>query len=66
MKTALYEFSDWVNIFIYPGYRFKCIDGLITSSIFPRAMLMLVSALAGRKRLGPMILRLRAVDFSAW
>ena len=38
------------NIFIYPGYKFKCIDGLITNFHLPESTLvMLVSALAGRE-----------------
>ncbi len=38
------------NIFIYPGYKFKCIDGLITNFHLPKSTLvMLVSALAGRE-----------------
>jgi S-adenosylmethionine:tRNA ribosyltransferase-isomerase len=44
------EFSGWVNIFIYPGYKFKCVDGLITNFHLPEStLLMLVSALAGRE-----------------
>ncbi len=43
-------FSGWVNIFIYPGYKFKCIDGLITNFHLPEStLIMLVSALAGRE-----------------
>lgn len=35
------------NIFIYPGYKFKCIDGLITNFHLPEStLIMLVSALA--------------------
>ena len=43
-------FHGQVNIFIYPGYRFKCIDGLITNFHLPEStLIMLVSALAGRE-----------------
>ncbi len=38
------------SIYIYPGYKFKCIDGLITNFHLPKStLLMLVSALAGRE-----------------
>ncbi len=38
------------NIFIYPGYKFKCIDNLITNFHLPQStLIMLVSALAGRQ-----------------
>lgn len=41
--------SGWTDIFIYPGYRFKVIDGLITNFHLPEStLLMLVSALAGK------------------
>ena len=43
--------SGWTDIFIYPGYRFKCIDALITNFHLPEStLIMLVSALAGRER----------------
>lgn len=42
--------SGWTEIFIYPGYQFKVIDGLITNFHLPESTLvMLVSALAGRE-----------------
>ena len=44
------ETSGWTNIFIYPGYRFRCIDALITNFHLPEStLIMLVSALAGRE-----------------
>lgn len=43
--------SGWTDIFIYPGYRFKVIDGLVTNFHLPEStLLMLVSAFAGRER----------------
>ena len=42
--------SGWTNIFIYPGYRFQCVDALITNFHLPEStLIMLVSALAGRE-----------------
>ena len=42
--------SGWTDIFIYPGYSFKVLDGLITNFHLPESTLvMLVSALAGRE-----------------
>lgn len=47
----LTECSGWTDIFIYPGYRFKVIDALITNFHLPQSTLvMLVSALAGREQ----------------
>ena len=44
--------SGWTDIFIYPGYRFKCIDALITNFHLPEStLIMLVSALAGREHI---------------
>ena len=44
------EIEDDTNIFIYPGYKFKCVDALITNFHLPESTLvMLVSALAGRE-----------------
>ena len=42
--------AGWTNIFIYPGYRFKALDALITNFHLPEStLIMLVSALAGRE-----------------
>ena len=44
--------SGWTEIFIYPGYKFKAIDGLITNFHLPEStLLMLVSALAGKEHI---------------
>lgn len=44
--------SGWTDIFIYPGYRFKILDCLITNFHLPEStLLMLVSALAGREHI---------------
>ena len=44
--------SGWTNIFIYPGYKFKCMDALVTNFHLPGSTLvMLVSALAGRENI---------------
>ncbi len=44
--------SCWTDIFIYPGYRFKAMDGLITNFHLPESTLvMLVSAFAGREHI---------------
>ena len=44
--------SGWTNIFIYPGYKFKCMDALITNFHLPESTLvMLVSAFVGREHI---------------
>ena len=44
------ERSGWTDIFIYPGYRFKAMDALITNFHLPEStLIMLVSAFAGRE-----------------
>ena len=49
---TLHAGSGWTDIFIYPGYRFKMIDGLITNFHLPEStLLMLVSALAGKEKI---------------
>lgn len=46
---VLHAGSGWTDIFIYPGYRFKMVDALITNFHLPKStLMMLVSALAGR------------------
>ena len=48
---VLSERSGWTDIFIYPGYRFKVLDALVTNFHLPQStLIMLVSALAGRER----------------
>lgn len=44
------EESGWTDIFIYPGYSFQAIDGMITNFHLPKStLIMLISALAGRE-----------------
>lgn len=46
------EASGWTDIFIYPGYEFKAIDGLITNFHLPKStLIMLVSALSTRENI---------------
>ena len=46
------EARGWTSIFIYPGYTFKAIDGMITNFHLPKSsLIMLVSALAGREHI---------------
>lgn len=46
----LKESAGWTNIYIYPGYRFKVLDALVTNFHLPEStLIMLVSALAGRE-----------------
>mgnify|MGYP001071161020 FL=1 len=46
------EKSAWTDIFIYPGYKFRALDALITNFHLPESTLvMLVSALAGRENI---------------
>ncbi len=49
-KGVLQATSGWTQIFIYPGYKFKMVDALVTNFHLPQStLLMLISALAGRE-----------------
>ncbi|MFH1457130.1 MAG: tRNA preQ1(34) S-adenosylmethionine ribosyltransferase-isomerase QueA [Patescibacteria group bacterium] len=49
----LKHFNGWVDIFIYPGYKFKFIDAIITNFHLPKSsLLMLVSAFIGKGKVG--------------
>jgi len=44
------EIAGWTNIFIYPGFKFRCVDAIITNFHLPKStLLMLVSAFAGQE-----------------
>lgn len=46
------SFAGWVDIFIYPPYKFKIVDAMITNFHLPKStLLMLISALAGKKNI---------------
>jgi len=51
-KFAVKPRKGWTKLFIYPGYEFRVVDGLVTNFHLPRSsLLMLVAAFAGRDRL---------------
>ena len=51
-RNSFEEASGWTSIFIYPGFKFKGIDALITNFHLPKSTLIrLVSALAGRENI---------------
>lgn len=51
-EGGICEKSGWTEIFIYPGYKFKAVDALITNFHLPKSsLIMLVSALAGRENI---------------
>ncbi len=51
LETSPYEpFEGWTELYIYPGYKFKVVDAMITNFHLPRSsLLILVSAFAGRE-----------------
>lgn len=50
-KSEICEAEGWTSIFIYPGYEFKCIDGLLTNFHLPEStLIMLVSAFYDREK----------------
>jgi S-adenosylmethionine:tRNA ribosyltransferase-isomerase len=57
-------FSGWVDSYIYPGYSFKIVQGLVTNFHLPRSsLLVLVSAFAGREQILAAYRRAVAEDF---
>jgi len=45
-------YKEWVDVFIYPGYKFKVVDAMITNFHLPKStLLMLVGAFAGRENI---------------
>lgn len=51
-QNALRDYQDWTDIFIFPGYKFKIVDTIITNFHLPKSTLvMLVSAFAGRDKI---------------
>jgi S-adenosylmethionine:tRNA ribosyltransferase-isomerase len=51
-KRGLQAFTGDTDLFIYPGFQFRVVDGLITNFHLPRSsLLMLVSAFSGKERI---------------
>src|SRR3989339_401186 len=51
-KSKIKNHQDWVDIFIYPGYKFKIVDGMITNFHLPKStLIMLVSALTSTSKI---------------
>ena len=52
LNREYHDFSGFINIFIYPDYKFKVVDGIVTNFHLPKSTLfMLVCALAGKERI---------------
>jgi len=61
--------SGWTDIFIYPGYKFKVVDSLITNFHLPEStLIMLVSALQDGKKYWKLIIlpSRKDTDFQLW
>ncbi len=51
-QKPIKNYSFWTDIFIYPGYKFKIVDAMITNFHLPKStLLMLISAFAGREKI---------------
>lgn len=51
VRGCICEHNDWTDIFIYPGFKFKCIDALLTNFHLPEStLIMLVSAFLGYEK----------------
>ncbi|MDP2736377.1 MAG: tRNA preQ1(34) S-adenosylmethionine ribosyltransferase-isomerase QueA, partial [bacterium] len=51
-KKELRDYKGWTDIFIYPGYKFKIVDAIITNFHLPKStLLMLISAFVGREKI---------------
>ena len=49
-KSGNFACEGWTDIFIYPGYEFKGIDGMVTNFHLPKStLIMIIIALAGKR-----------------
>jgi len=63
-EDGVKPFTGWVDLFIWPGHRFKMVDALITNFHLPRStLLMLVSAFAGRELILQAYLEAMRLDY---
>lgn len=63
-EDGVKPFTGWVDLFIWPGHRFKMVDALITNFHLPRStLLMLVSAFAGREHILQAYLEAMRLDY---
>lgn len=62
--SLLPTLSGWTNIFIYPGYQFLCVDGMITNFHLPKSsLLLLVSAFAGKENISAAYKKAIALEY---